>query len=89
MARILFSHTGVEKELKDGSQLEEICREEGLPIVCNEGFCGTCIFEVKEGMENLSPPTEAEINFLGEEGVKKERMACQCKLMKGKVAIQF
>lgn len=88
MARILFESTGTEIEVPDDTSLEAPCREAGVPIVCNEGFCGTCVVEV-DSNENLSSPTEAELSFLGEEGVKKERMACQCRIMKGQVKIKF
>jgi 2Fe-2S ferredoxin len=45
-----------------------------------KGRCTTCAFQVLEGQENLSPPTEAEVRFqsLGKlpEGY---RLACQAK----------
>ena len=46
------------------------------------------IKEVKEGMENLSLPTQEEKDFLGEETCG-ERLACQCKIRQGKVTITF
>ena len=63
--------------------VRESAEEQGIPFACSEGYCGTCIVEVVEGGENLTPPTQQEIDFLGEEGVKKERMACQCRLKGG------
>lgn len=88
MARIIFENSNETHEVPDDSSLEGPCREAGVPIVCNEGFCGTCVVEV-DSNDNLSPPTEAELNFLGEEGVKKERMACQCRILKDQVKIKF
>jgi ferredoxin len=50
------------------------------------GQCGTCIVEVVDGMENLSPPTETE-----ERKLKKKpstyRLACQT-LVNGAVTIK-
>lgn len=89
MAKLVFDHTHEEEELPDNSPLETCCENHGLPFACSEGICGTCIFEVIEGGENLSDPTEAEVDFLGEQGVKKERMACQCKIKNGTVKIKF
>jgi ferredoxin len=88
MAELLF-HNGDRYEVEDGSRIEEACEEAGVPFACSGGICGTCIIEVLEGMENLSDPTQAELDFIGEKGVKKERMACQCRIKSGTVKIKF
>ena len=68
----------------------EPCEEAGVHFGCGgQGFCGTCIVRVQSGNENLSPPTEKELDFIGEEGVKEERMACQCRLLEGETAIKI
>lgn len=77
----------VEAELEEGCSIKSFCEENGVPFACEEGICGTCIVEVKEGNENLSPMTQEEIDFLGEQD--KERLACQCKIMKGCVKIKY
>lgn len=87
MAKLIFGASGEERELPDGSGIAEVCEEEGVPFACTEGVCGTCVIEVEEGMENLSPFTQEEKDFLGDQGC--ERLACQCKLMGGSVRIQF
>lgn len=74
-------------ELPDGSPIKGVCEEEGLPFACEEGVCGTCVIEVEKGMENLSPFTEEEEDFLGEQDT--ERLACQCKILKGQVDVTF
>ena len=89
MAKLIFDNSGDEVELEDESPIAEACEHAGLPFACTEGMCGTCIVEVLEGHENLTSATEPEIDFLGEEGTKKERMACQCKIKKGCVKITF
>ncbi len=88
MATLRFNHSDEEIELPDGSGLAEACEEAGVPFACTEGVCGTCVIEVKEGMENLSEPTTEEKDFLGEESCG-ERLACQCKIRQGKVTITF
>ncbi len=88
MAELYFHH-GERYEVEDGAPIEEACERAGVPFACSGGLCGTCIVEVLEGMENLSAPTQAEIDFIGEEGVKKERMACQCRIISGKATIKF
>lgn len=88
MAKLIFDHNGDETELDDGSPIAEACEDAGVPFACTEGVCGTCVIEVKEGKENLSPPTKEEEDFLGE-GCCHERLACQCRIMKGNVRVSF
>ena len=85
----LYFHNGEHYTVEDGSPIEEACEKAGVPFACSGGICGTCIIEVVEGMENLSEPTQSELDFIGENGVKKERMACQCSIRSGKVKIKF
>lgn len=88
MAKLIF-HNGDTYEIEDGTPIEDACEEAGVPFACSGGICGTCIVEVLEGMENLSEPTQAELDFIGEKGVLKERMACQCHIKSGTVKIKF
>jgi ferredoxin len=87
MAKLIFKPTGEEKELEDDSPLQEACEEAGVPFACTEGVCGTCVIEVEEGMENLSDFTQEERDFLGDQD--KERLACQCRIKRGNVKINF
>ena len=87
MAKLIFEDSEEEVELPDNSEISEVCEDAGLPFACSEGVCGTCVIEVKEGMENLSSFTQEEIDFLGEEA--EERLACQCKIKSGEVKISF
>lgn len=87
MARLVFENSGEERTLEDGESIIEACEEQGVPFACTEGVCGTCVIEVVDGMENLSPFTQEEKDFLGEQD--KERLACQCKMRGGCVKINF
>ncbi len=87
MAKLIFQNTGEEKHLPEGEPLHEHCEEAGVPFACTEGVCGTCVIEVVEGMEYLSPLTQEEKDFLGEQD--RERLACQCKLQGGCVKIKY
>ncbi len=87
MAKLIFKPTGEEKEIEDDSPLQEACEEAGVPFACTEGVCGTCVIEVEEGMENLSDFTQEERDFLGDQD--KERLACQCRIKRGNVKINF
>lgn len=88
MATLVFEHNEEEVDLPDGSPLAAICEEAGVPFACTEGVCGTCVIEIKEGMENLSPPTKEEEDFLGT-CTHRERLACQCRIKQGRVRICF
>lgn len=88
MAKLIFDHNDEEIELADDSPIAEECEQAGVPFACTEGVCGTCVIEIKEGKENLSPPTQEEEDFLGE-GTCLERLACQCRIKRGSVRIAF
>jgi ferredoxin len=87
MAKLIFENHGEEKELDAEHPIAAVCEEAGVPFACTEGVCGTCVIEVVEGMENLSPFTQEESDFLGDP--HKERLACQCKIKGGCVRIKF
>ena len=87
MAKIIFEDSKEEANLPDDSPIIEACEQAGIPFACTEGVCGTCVIEVTEGMENLSPFNQAEADFLGE--LDRERLACQCKIKGGFVKIKF
>ena len=87
MAKIILNNQE-EAEMPDGSAIKSFCEENGVPFACEEGICGTCIIEVKKGGENLSPMTQEEVDFLGADQCR-ERLACQCKIMKGCVEIKY
>lgn len=88
MAKLIIENTNETIELPDGSSISEPCEEAGVPLACQEGVCGTCVINIKEGSSNLNPPTDREKDFLGDD-TKKERLACQCKILKGSVKISF
>lgn len=87
MGKLLIENSDEEYEIDDGGPIAEACEEAGVPFACTEGVCGTCVIEVKEGMEHLSDFTQEEQDFLGE--MESERLACQCKLKSGCVKISF
>jgi len=87
MAKIIFTKSGKTVELPDGTPIAESCEQVGIIFACSGGLCGACIVKISAGIENLSPPTDAEIDFLGVEGVKSERMACQTSILSGSASI--
>ena len=77
--------------VNSGSNLRQLARKNcisvyrGLRKVANchgLGMCGTCVVEISEGMENLSPATRAEEKLLAKQGLSTEthRLSCQTKV---------
>lgn len=92
MAFVRFLTDGKSAEVPDGSSLLDACDRHGctLPFGCTEGFCGTCTMIVREGIENLSPPTEKERERLSDTGIREDklRLACQCSILQGTIAFE-
>lgn len=88
MATLYYQNQETEVDLPDDSKIAEACEEAGLPFACTEGVCGTCVIEVVEGKDNLTPPTQEERDFLGDD-VGCERLACQCRIRHGRVVVKF
>lgn len=82
MPTLIFNDTNEKLEVEEGASIQEACEEAGVPFACTEGICGTCVIEITDGQENLSPPTQEEIDFLGDD-TSNERLACQCKIKVG------
>lgn len=76
---------GKTQEVDGGAPIIEACQELGIAFGCTQGKCGTCRVTVLEGMENLSPKTDPEIEM----GLDTdERLACQCRLEGGTIKLQ-
>lgn len=86
MAKLISAKTKETKEIPNGKPIRETCEEFGIPFQCTNGICGTCMIDIVDGEENLSELTEAENDL---ERDRKHRLACQCKIKKGKVTIDF
>jgi len=85
MANIKFLNEQREVIAADGANLREQALQNGIDLYTftgkmmncgGYGQCGTCIVEVVEGMENLSPRTEVEKRKL-KKRPDSNRLACQ------------
>jgi len=84
MAKLIID--GEEQIIPDGSKIDEVCENAGIPFSCNSGVCGTCQIEVLEGAENLGELNEEE-DELGMDA--NNRLSCQCSVIKGTVKITY
>lgn len=68
-------------EIPKGGSLLDICHDNPgmIPFRCKQGICGTCQVKIINGIQNISAPAEAEINFLEKLGKSDNviRLACQ------------
>lgn len=92
MAKVHFAGTdNFEREAPDGTPLQKVVDQAGADILfgCREGNCATCMIEVLEGMENLTPPTEEEETTLMPDELEANlRLACQCSVRGGRVSVK-
>lgn len=95
MANIKFVEEDREVIAADGANLRFKALENGVDIYTlmgkmmncgGYGQCGTCIVEIVEGMENLSPRTEVENRKLKKKP-DSYRLACQT-LVNGPVSVK-
>ena len=78
---ISFPRSGQSCEVDYDDTLVDATFRYDLPIRyrCERAVCTTCMTEVLEGMENLSPPNEREAQTLKTVGAAPSyRLACQC-----------
>ena len=85
MANIKFVKEGQEVIAADGANLREKALQNGIDMYTfrgkmmncgGYGQCGTCVVEIVEGLENLSPRTEVENRKLKKKP-ETYRLACQ------------
>jgi len=86
MAKIIFKRKNKKISVEDNSPIKQACKELGVPFNCEEATCATCSIDILSGEDNLNEPNENEIN-LGKD--RKHRCACQAKIKKGVVEIDF
>ena len=95
MANIKFVNEDREVIAADGANLRLKALENGIDLYTlmgkmmncgGYGQCGTCVVEIVEGMENLSPRTEVENRKLRKKP-DTYRLACQT-LVNGSVLVK-
>ncbi len=77
---------GESHEIADGSEIMDACEDLGVPFGCRAGMCGSCVITITAGIENLTPPTQAELDMgLG----PNQRLACQASIQSGSVSASY
>ena len=83
--------------VQPGSTIQDVVEASGsaLPFGCRDGECGTCVVEIEQGMEFLSPINDKEKKVIKEVCVgtcaDKTRLSCQMKITEpnGLVRIKY
>jgi len=77
---------------RDGGKVIEIIHQNGIDWMhaCGKkGRCTSCKIVVKEGVENLTEPTDRELLFKTQGRLKpNERLACQAQIEEGKLVVR-
>ncbi len=86
MASIINETNGKSIEVKDGKDIRMACEDLDIFFGCVDGICGTCMVDITEGSENLTPLTQAEKDL---ERDQDHRLACQCRINGGLVKLKY
>lgn len=94
MPRIVIQNLGnlsIDSESTDRKVIELI-HENGtdwMHACGKKGRCTTCKMIVVNGLENLSPESEAELTYRRQHRLRtNERLSCQAQLLKGELIIR-
>lgn len=72
-----------ELEINEGENMLDAAldRDVELDYSCRNGSCDSCLVRILAGINNVSPPTQAEIDMIGEEEIQKGfRLSCQVRV---------
>lgn len=92
MAKITILPANVSAEVPDGEKLIEAGEAAGVEMEagCFNCSCGTCVAEVVKGMENLTPPSDEELDVLDQwnKDPEKFRLTCCNRILHGEVVLK-
>jgi ferredoxin len=78
-------------EVPTGTTLHDAGEQAGVDMEagCFNCSCGTCVAEIISGMENLSAPTDEELDVLDQwnKDPEKFRLTCCVQIAKGEVTL--
>lgn len=91
MAKVRIRNENVTIEVPDGSWLVSYLKDSSnLPFGCEKGDCGVCVCSVSKGSDNVEPRTQKEEVTLHRMGAyRSQRLACQLKIKKGEIEIEY
>ena len=91
MAKVRIRNEDIEFEVPDGEMLAPYAKKNSsMMFGCEKGECGTCVCSVSKGRENVNVKTykeEITLNSIG--AYESARLACQIRIKKGEVEIEY
>ena len=92
MPKVTILPGQVSAEVHAGELLLEAGEKAGVEMEagCFNCSCGTCVARIVSGMENLSEPTDEELDVLDQwsKDPEKFRLTCCVKVLGGEVVLQ-
>ena len=92
MPKITIQPHNVSADVESGETLLEAGEKAGVEMEagCFNCSCGTCVAEVVSGMENLSEPSDEELDVLDQwnKDPDKYRLTCCVKILQGSVVLK-
>jgi ferredoxin len=91
MAKVTIRNENVTFEVPDGELLMPHAKKHSNMLFgCGKGQCGLCLCHVSKGAENVNPKTANEEQRLVRlAAYPSQRLACQIKVKKGEVEIEY
>jgi ferredoxin len=84
MAKLTITNDKKSYEMPSGTRIVEYCDKNNTAILfgCRSASCGTCMIQVVDGMNHLSPKGDKEKDLLEMVSAgQHERLACQCSIL--------
>jgi len=92
MPKLTIQPHNVSADVESGETLLEAGEKAGVEMEagCFNCSCGTCVAEVVSGMENLSEPSDEELDVLDQwnKDPDKYRLTCCVKILQGSVVLK-
>jgi len=91
VAKVHIKNEGVTIDVPDGADLRDYLKANSSMVFgCERGECGMCICHISKGADNLVPRSAQEGMTLAKKAnYPTQRLACQLRIKKGEIEIEY
>jgi len=90
LAKVRIKNEGTVIEVPDGADLKNYLKDTGISFGCERGECGVCICAISKGGDNVERKSQREELTLAKIGAyPTQRLACQLRIKKGEIEIEY